>query len=136
MATTNNNDNAVKVLKSELAFVTQMYQDSKKVTDGLYERIGKIKKQIEDLKIERLKADYKALKEKHPYAILLFRRGDFYESYNEDAATIATILGVHLNIKIGAWECVTSFPHYAIDEYLPKLIRAGKRVAICDELDF
>lgn len=75
---------------------------------------------------------YKELKAKHPDAILLFRCGDFYEAYCDDAETCAQILGVTLTRKNYR---LAGFPHYALDTYLPKLIRAGHRVAICDQLE-
>ena len=73
------------------------------------------------------------LKAKHPDAILLFRCGDFYEAYDVDAQACAKILGIELN-NCDAGCVMTGFPHYALDTYLPKLIRAKKRVAICDQL--
>ena len=79
------------------------------------------------------------LKAKHPDAVLLFRCGDFYETYCEDAVTAAKILGItltHRNNGAGVkGDEMAGFPHHALDTYLPKLIRAGKRVAICDQLE-
>ena len=80
------------------------------------------------------------LKAKHPDAVLLFRCGDFYETYCEDAVTASRILGITLtrrgNGAGGKTETeMAGFPHHALDTYLPKLIRAGKRVAICDQLE-
>ena len=79
------------------------------------------------------------LKAKHPDAVLLFRCGDFYETYCEDAVTASRILGITLtkrNNGAGAkGDEMAGFPHHALDTYLPKLIRAGKRVAICDQLE-
>ena len=79
------------------------------------------------------------LKAKHPDAVLLFRCGDFYETYCEDAVTAASILGITLthrnNGASGKGDEMAGFPHHALDTYLPKLIRAGKRVAICDQLE-
>ena len=79
------------------------------------------------------------LKAKHPDAVLLFRCGDFYETYCEDAVTAAAILGITLthrnNGNAGKGDEMAGFPHHALDTYLPKLIRAGKRVAICDQLE-
>lgn len=73
------------------------------------------------------------LKDKHPDCLLLFRCGDFYESYEEDAAAVAQICGITLTkYKDGAR--LAGFPHFALDTYLPKLIRAGHRIAICGEL--
>jgi DNA mismatch repair protein MutS len=78
------------------------------------------------------------LKAKHPDAVLLFRCGDFYETYGEDAVLASEILGITLtkrnNGGVKSTE-MAGFPHHALDTYLPKLIRAGKRVAICDQLE-
>ena len=82
--------------------------------------------------------DFKA---KYPDALLLFRCGDFYETYAEDAAIAADILGITLTKRgSGGTEravntAMAGFPYHALDAYLPKLIRAGKRVAICDQLE-
>jgi len=81
------------------------------------------------------------LKAKHPDALLLFRCGDFYETYNEDASVAADILGITLTKRSSvagtsaSGTAMAGFPHHALDTYLPKLIRAGKRVAICDQLE-
>ena len=80
-----------------------------------------------------------SLKAKHPEALMLFRCGDFYETYCEDAVTASRILGITLTRRnnggqSGSME-MAGFPHHALDTYLPKLIRAGKRVAICDQLE-
>jgi DNA mismatch repair protein MutS len=80
------------------------------------------------------------LKAKHPDAIMLFRCGDFYETYSDDAVTASQILGITLTRrnnggKPGDATAMAGFPHHALDTYLPKLIRAGKRVAICDQLE-
>ena len=80
-----------------------------------------------------------SLKAKHPDAIMLFRCGDFYETYCEDAVTAAAILGITLTKRNNGagvkGDEMAGFPHHALDTYLPKLIRAGKRVAICDQLE-
>jgi DNA mismatch repair protein MutS len=81
---------------------------------------------------------YFDIKSKHPDAILLFRVGDFYEMYGEDAITGAAILGIiQTKRNNGAAQQMemAGFPHHALDTYLPKLVRAGKRVAICDQLE-
>ncbi|MBW9202352.1 DNA mismatch repair protein MutS [Bacteroidales bacterium SW292] len=79
------------------------------------------------------------LKAKHPDALMLFRCGDFYETYSTDAVVASEILGITLtkrnNGKGGQTIEMAGFPHHALDTYLPKLIRAGKRVAICDQLE-
>ena len=79
-----------------------------------------------------------AMKAKHPDAILLFRVGDFYETYLQDAITASEILGITLTRRSNGGAAATEmagFPHHALDTYLPKLVRAGKRVAICDQLE-
>ena len=78
------------------------------------------------------------LKAKHPDAIMLFRCGDFYETYSEDAVVASEILGITLTKRAngqGKSVEMAGFPHHALDTYLPKLIRAGTRVAICDQLE-
>lgn len=78
------------------------------------------------------------MKRKHPDAVLLFRVGDFYETFSEDAITASEVLGITLTKRAnGAAQHVelAGFPHHALDTYLPKLVRAGKRVAICEQLE-
>ena len=85
-----------------------------------------------------LMKQYFEIKAKHPDAILLFRVGDFYETFAEDAITTSEILGIVLTRRAnGTMQFVelAGFPHHALDTYLPKLVRAGKRVAICDQLE-
>ena len=80
-----------------------------------------------------------SMKAQHPGALMLFRCGDFYETYGEDAVESARILGITLTRRNngGSGDSIemAGFPHHALDTYLPKLIRAGKRVAICDQLE-
>ena len=78
---------------------------------------------------------FKTLKEKHSDALILFRVGDFYETYCEDAKKIAEVLGLTLTRQAKTKMDLTGFPYHALDTYLPKLIRAGLRVAICDCID-
>lgn len=81
---------------------------------------------------------YEEMKRKHPDAVLLFRVGDFYETFSEDAVIASDILGITLTRRAnGANNYVelAGFPHHALDTYLPKLIRAGKRVAICEQIE-
>lgn len=86
---------------------------------------------------------YKELKEKNPNPLLLFRVGDFYEAYDEDAVKAGEILGITVTRKFNSKDKgsdghalkMAGFPHHALDTYLPKLIRAGVRVAICDQLE-
>ncbi len=81
---------------------------------------------------------FNEIKRQHPDAVLLFRVGDFYETFSDDAIVAAEILGITLTRRAnGAAQFVelAGFPHHALDTYLPKLVRAGKRVAICDQLE-
>lgn len=85
-----------------------------------------------------LMKQYLEFKAMHPDAILLFRVGDFYETFLEDAVMASEILGITLTKRAnGSAQSVelAGFPHHALDTYLPKLVRAGKRVAICDQLE-
>ncbi|MCH8553739.1 MAG: DNA mismatch repair protein MutS [Schleiferiaceae bacterium] len=85
-----------------------------------------------------LMKQYYSIKAKHPSALLLFRVGDFYETFGEDAIKTARILGIVLTKRAnGAASSVelAGFPHHALENYLPKLVRAGQRVAICDQLE-
>ena len=91
--------------------------------------------------VSPLVQQYLDLKKKHPDAILLFRCGDFYETYKDDAVKASKILGITLTKSNGRKDdegkplAMAGFPYHALDTYLPKLIRAGERVAICDQLE-
>ncbi len=84
-----------------------------------------------------LMKQYNQIKAKHPQALLLFRVGDFYETFSSDAVETARILGIVLTSRRNGSSNVelAGFPHHSLDTYLPKLVRAGKRVAICDQLE-
>ncbi len=84
-----------------------------------------------------LNRQYNQIKSKYPGAMLLFRVGDFYETFGEDAIRASRILGIVLTKRNngGAQEELAGFPHHSLDTYLPKLVRAGERVAICDQLE-
>lgn len=91
-----------------------------------------------DIALTPMMKQFVAMKEKHPDAILLFRVGDFYETYGDDAIVASEILGITLTRRSngpGGKLEMAGFPHHALDTYLPKLVRAGKRVAICDQLE-
>ena len=93
---------------------------------------------VKDVVMTPMMKQYFELKEKHPDAVMLFRCGDFYETYSEDAITAANILGITLTKRANGQAKhveMAGFPFHALDTYLPKLIRAGKRVAICDQLE-
>jgi len=104
---------------------------SKKAKNAADEGTEKVKE-----KAPTLESQYKSLKEKHPDAVLLFRRGDFYHTVNEDAKKTSEILGITLTRpeKKSQGEFLAMFPSTALDVYLPKLIRAGARVAIVDDI--
>lgn len=85
-----------------------------------------------------LMKQYAEMKRKHPDAVLLFRVGDFYETFSDDAITASEILGITLTRRangVAQYVELAGFPHHALDTYLPKLVRAGKRVAICEQLE-
>lgn len=82
---------------------------------------------------EAKKKQFRELKDMHPDTLLLFRCGDFYVSFQEDAESASRILGITLTRDKEGYR-QAGFPHHALDTYLPKLIRAGHRLAICDEL--
>lgn len=93
---------------------------------------------IQDKGLTPMMKQFFSMKAKHPDALMLFRCGDFYETYGEDAVVAAGILGITLTKRNNSAENsieMAGFPHHALDTYLPKLIRAGKRVAICDQLE-
>ena len=81
-------------------------------------------------------AEHAKMKEKHPDSVILFRVGDFYETYGEDAKTVSETLGIILSQRKaskGTETALCGFPHHALDTYLPKLIKGGVRVAICED---
>lgn len=85
-----------------------------------------------------LMKQYEEMKKKHPDAVLLFRVGDFYEIFGEDAIIASDILGITLTRHANGRDKyinLAGFPHHALDVYLPKIVRAGHRVAICEQLE-
>jgi DNA mismatch repair protein MutS len=85
-----------------------------------------------------LMKQYNEIKSKYPDAILVFRVGDFYETFGEDAIKASSILGIVLTRRANgaaAYIELAGFPHHSLDSYLPKLVRAGYRVAVCDQLE-
>ncbi|MBP3756282.1 MAG: DUF1738 domain-containing protein [Prevotella sp.] len=133
----------LKSLKEEPAFIKTTLLDVKRATymltqclDVLGAEVAEIEAKVAELKIEEKKSStlkqFQDLKAKHPDAILLFRKGDFYETYSQDAKEVSEILGITLTKHNR--RNYAMFPHHALDIYLPKLIKAGKRVAICDDI--
>tara|TARA_Y200000002_G_scaffold134894_1_gene111192 strand:+ start:2841 stop:5453 length:2613 start_codon:yes stop_codon:yes gene_type:complete len=95
------------------------------------------KKNTTVAKVTPLMKQYNSIKAKYPDAMLLFRVGDFYETFGEDAVLSSKILGITLTKRSNGSsnDALAGFPHHALDTYLPKLVRAGQRVAICDQLE-
>lgn len=98
--------------------------------------MAKVKHEKEQKETPLMK-QYNAIKARHPQALLLFRVGDFYETFGEDAIVTSKILGIVLTNRNngGSKLELAGFPHHSLDSYLPKLVRAGQRVAICDQLE-
>ena len=124
--------------------VKQTVQTSRRVeselTQGNKDVINEKNAQAEKIqkKNKPMVKQYQEMKAKHPDAILLFRVGDFYEVFNEDAEKASEILGITLTSRADSGKkriLLAGFPHHALDTYLPKLVRAGKRVAICEQLE-
>ena len=95
----------------------------------------KAKKEVAETPLMK---QYNSIKAKYPDAILLFRVGDFYETFGDDAVKAAQVLGIVLTKRkngAAAYVDLAGFPHHSLETYLPKLVRAGYRVAICDQLD-
>ena len=95
-------------------------------------------KEVKSVAETPLMKQYNQIKAKHPQAMLLFRVGDFYETFGEDAIKASKILGITLTKRkngVDAYIELAGFPHHSVDNYLPKLVRAGQRVAICDQLE-
>lgn len=93
---------------------------------------------VEPVAVTPILRQYKEMKKKHPDAILLFRVGDFYEIFGEDAITASDVLGITLTRRVNGKKSsieLAGFPHHALDTYLPTLVRAGHRVAICEQLE-
>ncbi|MCM1166747.1 MAG: hypothetical protein NC401_12145 [Ruminococcus sp.] len=86
---------------------------------------------------ERVFGQFAEMKHKHPDALLLFRIGDFYETFADDAVEVSKILNITLTRRKNGngFVFIAGFPHHALDSYLPKIVRAGKRVAICEQLE-
>lgn len=113
----NNHDAYVELLKTKGAQLSQNEKEQKGKNSSIMKQ-------------------WKELKGKHPDALLLFRIGDFYEMYKQDAKRGSEVLGITLTKMNGSKDFhLAGFPHQALDTYLPKLIRAGERVAICDQLE-
>lgn len=129
-------DGWISALKKEPKFILTLLTDvdkaAKMVTECLCAPVA-TEKALEPTHHQKMMKQFRELKEKHSDAVLLFRTGDFYEAYEEDAVKCAQALGITLT-KVED-DRLAGFPHHALDVYLPKLIRAGYRVAICDELN-
>ncbi len=112
--------------------------DPPKEKAGIAEKQNESVTRTEIPKETPLLQQYQEMKKKHPDAILIFRVGDFYEMFGEDAKAASEILGITLTTRANGRNNrieLSGFPHHALDTYLPKLIRAGKRVALCEQLE-
>lgn len=101
------------------------------------EKTAEVTQDNQTPKISSIDEQYIEMKKKHPDALLLFRVGDFYEIFNEDAKIASDVLDITLTYRTHKDKktMLAGFPHHALDTYLPKLVRAGHRVAICEELE-
>ena len=146
-------EESTEVKQAETAIVDKHYEQKEVVLKEDKSSEQREEKKQEEKKEEKkdekavkaavspLVQQYLDLKKKHPDAILLFRCGDFYETYKDDAVKASKILGITLTKSNGRKDdegkplAMAGFPYHALDTYLPKLIRAGERVAICDQLE-
>ncbi len=126
----------IENLRNEAITIKRFIEPHEVLLSQMREKLSELEKEVTRLVDERMSAQYKGLKEKHPDAVLLFRCGDFYESYFEDAKDIANILGIVLTHRVSNGMEMAGFPYHALDMYLPKLIRAGRRVAICEDINY
>ena len=136
-------------LKEDASFIKTVLLDVKHATAMLTRKIDEVAQSMEsapkgasapsgepkdEMDGSPMLKQFRDMKEKHPDALLLFRVGDFYEAYADDAKACAEVLGITLTQRNGGYR-MAGFPYHALDTYLPKLIRSGKRIAICDKLE-
>ena len=136
-------------LKEDASFIKTVLLDVKHATAMLTRKIDEVAQSMEsapkgasapsgepkdEMDGSPMMKQFRDMKEKHPDALLLFRVGDFYEAYADDAKACAEVLGITLTQRNGGYR-MAGFPYHALDTYLPKLIRSGKRIAICDKLE-
>lgn len=110
---------------------------NKKETKEHYEACNEARHKADADAQEQRMTQFNEMKVRHPDAILLFRVGDFYEAYSDDARQCVEILNITLTIRKREGKedlLLCGFPHHALDMYLPKIVRSGKRVAICEQL--
>lgn len=133
----------LKSLKEEPSFIKSTLFDVKRASSMLTQCLDALGAEVREMESKKtvcmkkrngsaIMKQFQDLKAKHPDALLLFREGDFYTAFSEDAEVASRILGIAIVKKNK--RNTASFPHHALDTYLPKLIRAGKRVAICDQI--
>jgi len=128
-------------MQGDLSLVPPIYLYNKNDIKAKYmakKNINTVKTNSDGIVLTPMMKQFLTLKKQHPDAIMLFRCGDFYETYSTDAVTAADILGITLTRRANGKDKkieMAGFPFHALDTYLPKLIRAGRRVAICDQLE-
>lgn len=128
--------NAFALLQAEIKRTGAVSNRSKAKAEAEAKKEAEPK--IEAVTAAPLEKQYEEMKKKHPDALLLFRVGDFYELFNQDAVIASDVLGITLTRRA---KCkkenieLAGFPHHALDTYLPKLVRAGHRVAICEQIE-
>lgn len=138
--------NAFALLQAEIKRTGAVSNRTKARIKAKDKAVDEAKEKEDKTAVERVEAvsaaplmnQYEEMKKKHPDAILLFRCGDFYECFGEDARIASDVLGITLTARANGEAdkiYLSGFPHHALDTYLPRLVRAGHRVAICEQLE-
>lgn len=130
--------NAMALIQAEIKRTGAVSTRAKARQEAEAKEAAMPKQIVEAITAAPLIKQYKEMKKKHPDAILLFRCGDFYECLGEDAQKASDVLGITLTTRANGKADkidLAGFPHHALDTYLPKLVRAGHRVAICEQLE-
>lgn len=129
--------NAFALIQSEIKRTNAVSSRAKAKAEKPKEETKEVKQENQITEISSIDEQYIEMKKKHPDALLLFRVGDFYEIFNEDAKIASEVLDITLTYRTHKDKktMLAGFPHHALDTYLPKLVRAGHRVAICEQLE-
>lgn len=131
-------EKSIQMLRNELLFANKMYASLKEQMDSVARHKENLVQKIKNLEETATEEFINEFKQKHSEDnIVLFRCGNFYECYGKDAVVVSTTLGITLHMdkpNTGLKSCFAAFSYSSLDTYLPRLIRAGKRVAIADEI--